>query len=110
MSKAVLVIQQFPETCAECAKLYGKNGFCSCGGLVAGMDWNPLKDRAPFCPLIELPGEIEPEDCEVYKVGIGQEDKLTDEEKELLSYGTAYGWNTLLDVLTEGKGSNESKT
>lgn len=105
MSKAVLVIQQFPKSCAECAVLYGKSGFCSCGGLVAGMDWNPLNDRAPFCPLIELPGEIEPEDCEVYKVG--QEEELKEDEKELLAYGTAMGWNTLLDVLTEGRGSNE---
>lgn len=112
MSKAVLAIAKFPETCAECVKLYGDEnkvvGFCGGGDCyIPGMAWEPAHERAPFCPLIELPGEIEPEDCEVYKVG--QEEELKEDEKELLAYGTAMGWNTLLDVLTEGKGSDESK-
>lgn len=122
MSKAVMVIQILPESCQECRFLYGEGLFCGHADKLfngipdyapipkvlldkvqAQLDWN--KERAPFCPLIELPGEIKPEDCEIHEIDTDK--RLTEDEKELIACGTAHGWNCLLDILTEGRGSND---
>lgn len=105
MSKAALVIAAMPSSCVECCVLYGQGAFCGGGGLVNRAVWNPLKERSPACPLIELPAEIKPEDCEIIERD-GSE-KFTEEEKELIAAGTAHGWNSLLDILTEGEGSED---
>lgn len=106
MSKAALVIAKMPGSCAECVALYGRAGFCSCGGLYENLaGFSPIFERAPFCPLIELPGEIKPEDCEVLEIDTDK--RFTEDEKELIACGTAHGWNCLLDILTEGRGSND---
>lgn len=122
MSKAVMVIQILPESCQECRFLYGDGYFCGhADKLFNGIPddapipkvlrdkmrvlWNWKEERAPFCPLIELPGEIKPEDCEVLEIDTDK--RFTEDEKELIACGTAHGWNCLLDILTEGRGSND---
>lgn len=122
MSKAAMVIQILPESCQECRFLYGEGLFCGYADkLFNGLPddspipkvlrdkvqvfWNWGKERAPFCPLVELPGEIKPEDCEILEIDTDK--RFTEDEKELIASGAAYGWNWLLDILTKGRRSNE---
>lgn len=104
MNKGVLVIKCMPLDCVDCAFLYGvDNPFC--GGVAHMLKTYTKNERPEFCPLIELPAEIKPEDCEIIERD-GCE-KFTEEEKELIAAGTAHGWNCLLDILTEGEGSED---
>lgn len=90
MSKAILVIDNYPSECIECpfSKVYANNHLAETHCiLTATTFWNGVNERAKDCPLKRMP---ERQEVDYSKV---------------LDYSDGYfaeGWNACLDEIERG--------